>query len=255
MKTNKLKRILITLVALLLVGAGTYKGVLYMQSRKAHAEQVAQKEKLGKAASFTLDEQKMKNIKNIMIVAHPDDETLWGGAHLNASDKYLVLCLTNGNNPVRKKEFEEVMKRTGNYGVILNYPDNPNNVKSKWINVKDDIKEDVAYALFYKNYDMVVTHNPQGEYGHMHHRFTSLIVTRECDKLQKSDVLYYFNHYSTPNAIRQSKMKPILNEEQIAQKRAIMEEVYKSQSYAYSLFKEMVPYESFIRSEDWYFTK
>lgn len=30
-----------------------------------------------------------------MIVAHPDDETLWGGSHL-IDDNYLVVCMSNG---------------------------------------------------------------------------------------------------------------------------------------------------------------
>ena len=32
----------------------------------------------------------LTNIDNLMIVAHPDDETLWGGAHL-IKDNYLVV--------------------------------------------------------------------------------------------------------------------------------------------------------------------
>ena len=41
-------------------------------------------------------------------------------------------CLTNGNNKIRKKEFEKAMELTGNYGIILNYPDNPKHVKNNW---------------------------------------------------------------------------------------------------------------------------
>ena len=40
--------------------------------------------------------------ESLMIVAHPDDETIWGGSHL-INGNYTVLCITNGNNKKRKK--------------------------------------------------------------------------------------------------------------------------------------------------------
>lgn len=59
-------------------------------------------------ASFKIDHQLVKQIKNVMIIAHPDDETLWAGDHI-MKDRYLIICLTNGNNKIRKKEFEKAM--------------------------------------------------------------------------------------------------------------------------------------------------
>ena len=49
--------------------------------------------------SFLVDLEKVKNIKNLMIVAHPDDETFWAGDFIS-KEKSLVLCLTNGGNAV-----------------------------------------------------------------------------------------------------------------------------------------------------------
>ena len=57
-----------------------------------------------------------------MIVAHPDDETIWGGSHL-INGNYTVLCITNGNNKKRKKEFMKVMEKTHSKGIILSFPD------------------------------------------------------------------------------------------------------------------------------------
>ena len=91
-------------------------------------------------ASFKIDRQLVKQIKNVMIIAHPDDETLWAGDHI-MKDRYLIICLTNGNNKIRKKEFEKAMELTGNYGIILNYPDNPKHVKNNWKKVKMCIRD------------------------------------------------------------------------------------------------------------------
>ena len=46
-----------------------------------------------------------------MIVAHPDDEMLWGGAHL-LNGNYLVVCITCGRSKTRDKEFKEVGEYT-----------------------------------------------------------------------------------------------------------------------------------------------
>ena len=44
-----------------------------------------------------------KEPESLMIVAHPDDETIWGGSHL-INGNYTVLCITNGNNKKTKKQ-------------------------------------------------------------------------------------------------------------------------------------------------------
>lgn len=54
-----------------------------------------------------------KEPESLMIVAHPDDETIWGGSHL-INGNYTVLCITNGNNKKRKKEFMNVTSTSCN---------------------------------------------------------------------------------------------------------------------------------------------
>ena len=51
-----------------------------------------------------------KTNDNLIIVAHPDDETIWAGEHL-IRGSYTVLCITNGNNKTRKAEFERFSNR------------------------------------------------------------------------------------------------------------------------------------------------
>ncbi len=50
-----------------------------------------------------------KEPESLMIVAHPDDETIWGGSHL-INGNYTVLCITNGNN--KKRIYESHGKNT-----------------------------------------------------------------------------------------------------------------------------------------------
>ena len=47
-----------------------------------------------------LDALDLDGYDKVMFVAHPDDDLLWGGRHL-IEEKYLVVCMTRGNDPVR----------------------------------------------------------------------------------------------------------------------------------------------------------
>lgn len=199
--------------------------------------------------SFLLDLEKVKNIKNLMIVAHPDDETFWAGDFIS-KEKSLVLCLTNGGNAVRKKEFLDIMRETNNYGIILEYPDNPNQIKDNWSEVKDSIYNDLHYLVSLKSWNKVITHNPEGEYGHLQHKFTSMIVTNICVEAKKLDNLYYFEKYMTREKVKEEIV--LLTEKEIAEKSRLMQ-MYSSQDYSYQAFKHMIGYEKLIAYNDWYF--
>lgn len=50
----------------------------------------------------------------LIVVAHPDDETLWfGNLLINNSEKIKVVCITNNSNSTRRSEFLNVMKTVG----------------------------------------------------------------------------------------------------------------------------------------------
>ena len=51
----------------------------------------------GQVTKEMLDELPLSNCTKLMVVAHPDDETLGGGAHLTEGG-WFVVCLTNGDN-------------------------------------------------------------------------------------------------------------------------------------------------------------
>lgn len=62
-----------------------------------------------------------EHAKKLMIVAHPDDETIFGGAHISKGG-YFIVCLTNRDNSVRRAEFTAMLDLTKNEGVILDFP-------------------------------------------------------------------------------------------------------------------------------------
>ena len=131
----------------------------------------------------------LTNVDNLMIVAHPDDDYIWGGSHL-IDDDYLVVCITCGVKRVRALEFKKAMDKTGDKYIMLGYPDKTNGKRDNWDLVYDDITKDLKKIIEYKNWNIIVTHNPDGEYGHIHHKMTSNIVTS-----LTGDNLYYFGRY------------------------------------------------------------
>ena len=87
--------------------------------------------KKGLLKNYRLDIHNSNKYDNLMIVAHPDDETLWGGAHL-IKENYFVVCLTNDYNAQRANDFKKIIKFTKNSGIILNYPDIQDNKRDNW---------------------------------------------------------------------------------------------------------------------------
>ena len=116
----------------------------------------------------------------LMIVAHPDDEVLWGGINLSLSD-WVVICSTHKNDPVRSKEFYKTMSFVGvTHSKMFDVKD---------IETKDSQYDDSEFEKYIKklsNYkwDLVLTHNSTGEYGHLHHKKVNTIVTTYFKKVK-----------------------------------------------------------------------
>ncbi|MFQ6929750.1 MAG: hypothetical protein ACLRR3_01205 [Eubacterium sp.] len=50
-------------------------------------------------------------------------------------------------------------------------------VKYDWDSVKDGVAADVTKLIKSKNWDLIATHSPAGETGHIHHKNTDQAVT------------------------------------------------------------------------------
>lgn len=143
----------------------------------------------------------------LMIVAHPDDETIFGGAQLLLEQGWLVLCVTNGNNKVRRREFKKVMGLVKAEFEIWEYAD-------KWNGDFDrgKLKSDLAEVLAQAPVEKVVTHSLIGEYGHNQHKVLSRLVHELVDQQ-----LYVFSFSKEP-----------LEEELLSRKQQLIA-CYKSQ--------------------------
>lgn len=190
----------------------------------------------------------LEKAKNLMIVAHPDDETIWGGDHLLEED-YLVVCITCGTNNIRDREIKNVLTVSDDELIKLGYPDNPGGIVSDWEGYKEDIANDLDEILTMKKYDKIVTHNPQGEYGHKQHIMTNHIVTYLVNKENLVDELYYFAKYYTKDEMNLSNNArfPIQN---YNQKINEMVKLYKSQTFIQTSFGHVMSSEQWQKYTD-----
>ena len=166
-----------------------------------------------------------------------------GGDHL-LKGHYLVVCLTNGKNEVRKNEFMKVMKQTHNQGIMFDYPDKTEGKRDRWIHVQQDIKKDVSYLVHKKDWQMVITHNPLGEYGHIHHRITSQIVSLQAS----NENLYYFGKYYKRKKVP-AHLNEITNKDEKEKRK--LTNIYASQKKVMKHLNHMMKYENWIKAKDW----
>lgn len=192
-----------------------------------------------------IDALSLKDCQSVMIVAHPDDETIWGGAHL-LKKHYLVVCLTNGNNKTRRKEFMNVMKATHNTGIMFDYPDKTNGERDHWNQVRTSIKNDVHYILGKRKWKYVVTHNPEGEYGHIHHRMTSYIVRKDSN-VYMNQLVYFGKYYKKRNV---PKHLDRLSHNQLSKKLKLTS-LYSSQYKVMDHLDHMLNHEKWVKARDW----
>ena len=145
----------------------------------------------------------------LMIVAHPDDETFWGGYEL-LNGGYYVVCLTNGYKQKRKQDFYEILKLTNNKGIILDFKDTLSRKKFK--KQKDEIQKFIQYVINLKKWDKVITHNKKGEYGHFHHKLTSKWVSeiyKDTEYFKYHNRFYYLFKKKPSKEITNKKLELI----------------------------------------------
>lgn len=104
----------------------------------------------------------------VVIVAHPDDETLWaGGTMLMHPDNcWTVVTLCRKSDPERAAKFEKAMEHYRAKGVMGDLEDGPDQKPLRTIDIEDAIID----LLPSDRYDLVLTHGLWGEYtSHRRH--------------------------------------------------------------------------------------
>jgi LmbE family N-acetylglucosaminyl deacetylase len=119
-------------------------------------------------------------VDKLLVVAHPDDETLWGGLNLLLQPGWFVVCASHANDPVRSREFYKTMSFCNVTRYIMY------DVNDKYTDDEDESNKLFHGTSFEKGlkqlskhpWKLVLTHNDAGEYGHEHHRTVHRLVKK-----------------------------------------------------------------------------
>lgn len=182
--------------------------------------------------------------KNVLIVAHPDDEVLFFSSILESfAQEVHVICVTDGNadgrGVQRKEEFKRALNEFGvNSFQMLDLPDAYNE------NIPQERLEENLRTIL-KNVDgHVFTHGPFGDYGHPHHIQVAYTVHKLVDK----------NKIFTPNVLEFTNAHTFIPDKDLEsvweRKLKVFTEVY---ALEYERFVTLIPArfkESFLLSNE-----
>jgi LmbE family N-acetylglucosaminyl deacetylase len=175
-----------------------------------------------------------------VIVAHPDDETLWaGGAILErANYSWTIVTLCRRSDTDRAPRFFRAIERLGATGAMADLDDGPDQAP-----LDVELVEQTIFSLLpYTHYDLLMTHSPFGEYTrHRRHEETGLVVTQlwASGRLNARELWLFAyedgDRQYFPRAIDRAHHRFALDEKMWQEKIDIIENTYGFQSGSWEI--------------------
>ena len=125
----------------------------------------------------------LKGLKCAVIVAHPDDETLWAGGTLlmNPDNDWTIITTCRKDDPDRAPKFFAALDVLNARGGMGDLDDGPDQLRLK----PEQVQQTVLSLLPERAYDLIFTHSPQGEYTrHRRHEEVAEAVLRLIESRQ-----------------------------------------------------------------------
>ncbi|NLR66357.1 PIG-L family deacetylase [Chitinophaga varians] len=132
--------------------------------------------------------------KVAVIVAHPDDETLWAGGTLLGHPEWecFVACICRAGDADRAPRFAAVLQALGATGNMADMDDGP---EQNPLPIPA-VAEQLLQLLPYTQFDLIITHNISGEYTrHRRHEEVSEAVFQLWEQQRLSSPELWFFAY------------------------------------------------------------
>lgn len=172
---------------------------------------------------------------NLLVVAHPDDESIFFAGLLLQKRKHpwRILCVTDGNADGKGRERAEDFARAC---AALKVKD------CKILSYRDQFDQrlpvdELTALLRQETPEEIFTHGPVGEYGHPHHQDVSLAVHRAFPKKK----IYSVAYNCAPDLLI------TLTPKNYAQKCHILGDIYHSETQRFLNFVPSTYCEGFVR--------
>lgn len=110
-------------------------------------------------------------MKALCLVAHPDDCVIFGLSyiHNHADHDWTIGYLTYTEQDPRGAELKQFWQRRNIPCVFLGFEDHwHDNEQKKFTRWLEETADAACWRLA-RNYDLVLTHDQHGDYGHIHH--------------------------------------------------------------------------------------
>jgi LmbE family N-acetylglucosaminyl deacetylase len=173
--------------------------------------------------------EKMKAVA--VIVAHPDDETLWAGGTIlgQPSWRCFILTMCRASDTDRAPRFFQAIQALGAEGRMADLDDGPEqNPLAEY-----EVQKTILGGLSQTHFDLIISHSPAGEYTrHLRHQETGKAVIGLWHEGKISaDELWVFAYEDggkqyLPRPIKTASIYHLLPEDIWQQKYSIITETY-----------------------------
>ncbi|MDD4972121.1 MAG: PIG-L family deacetylase [Paludibacter sp.] len=166
-----------------------------------------------------------------VIVAHPDDETLWAGGTIlsHPSNNWFIVCLCRASDADRAAKFHKTLKLLNSEGIMGDLDDGPDQEPLN----EQELEQYIIHLLPARSFDLIITHSSKGEYTrHKRHEEVNKAVTSlwHAGKILANELwtFAYEDGKKTyfPRAIKEADIYEVLPEDVWSGKYKIMTETY-----------------------------
>ena len=169
--------------------------------------------------------------KCAVVVAHPDDETLWSGGTIlmNPESEWTVVTLCRKSDPDRAPRFFRAIEKLNATGAMGDLDDGPDQRPLS----RRQVQHEILQNLPSNRYDLIITHGLNGEYTrHLRHEETAQAVMAlwKTDRLSAAQIWRFAYEDNgrkyLPRAVEDADMHIRLPEEIWQRKYDIITDVY-----------------------------